>query len=160
VPDEALRKLSSTEYIITRDNTVIIKDKIYRVDNLPLICQFKIIPITKEDVIEYTPKHRIEEILLALGYARECADAIHILVPPKFDENMFSSSLMPLDLIVRRKDGDVVHVQSARTADALDIDKADGKYIYLNNMPTFTGDKKDSPITYTNETMIAKCTEL
>lgn len=154
VPDEPLRKLSSTEYLITTQKNVIYKDRKYRFfGELPTACQYKAIPISKSEVVDYSPKNDIEIALLSEGYAHEVKDSQYILIPPSVQ---FSNTFHPYDVFVKGKDNDTYIFHSGRVPDKLDIDRIDGKYIYLKSIPTFTGDIVEPPFTYTTDTLVNK----
>lgn len=154
VSDEPLRNLSSTDYIVTTNEKIIYKDKKYRCFGaLPTVCQFKAIPISKHEVIDYKSKHNVDDILLSEGYAQELKDAQFILVPRSL---MFSRTFTPHDTLIKRKDGDQFIFYSGRVPDNLEIEKTDGRYIYIKNIPIFAGEIIDTPFTYSIDTLTNK----
>lgn len=153
--DEPLRKLSSVDYMIFLEKQVMYKDKYYSVTgDIPVGAQFKAVPIVPGELYDVKPTCSFDELLLHQGYARELNDAQFILVPPSLDE--FSGSCTPADLVISGKSGDTWIAYNARATDSVSVKSNRDRHLLLEEMPVFTGIARDTPYTYTRDTLIGK----
>lgn len=150
--DEPLRKLSSNEYIIITDKHIMIKDKIYQTFSpLSSSCHWKAIPIVKmNDIIDYESTNTADIPFLREGYARELSEAETVLVPQDWDD--LSQSCTPLDLLIKKDNTSF----SGRKGYTPDLSKKIDRYIYLDEIPSFTGEYTYPTFTYNMENLIYK----
>lgn len=156
VPDEALRTLSYTRYIVIERSTVIIDGKIYSTfGTLPIQCQFKVLPVIKyTDIIDYEANDN-DTAFVNEGYVRELKEAELVLVPPS--PSFHSKNCAALDLLIKKREGDTLVSFSGRKTQIPTDAEIDGRYVYLYEIPVFTGDFKDKPYTWTIASLRNKC---
>lgn len=164
VVDEALRRLSSNEYIVLTDKAVMHGGKMYQTfGNIPSQCHWRAIPFVKlDDIIDYKSTGEIDDMFLREGYARELKEAVHILVPPDWDA--LSPLCTPYDLLIKKIDNsssenkkDTVFIPfSGRIGIIPESGQINGRYIYLDTMPRFEGTCIYPAFTYNMETLIYK----
>lgn len=157
VPDESLRKLSSNEYIVFTNNSIIHKDKVlYTKDIIPSICHWKAIPyVPSKDLIDYKSKNKIDKYFIDEGFARELKNASYVVIPT--DWNMLSKSCTPYDLLIAKIDRNTFHPISGRKYDIQEeYEIIDDRYIILNELPTLTESCTLPSYTYNTESLTNK----
>lgn len=156
VVDEPLRVISSNDYVIVMDDTVLYKDKVYTsYGKIPAETHWKVIPrADTNDVVSYKSTGEIDDLFLREGYTRELKDAKYIVVPPDWDS--LSHSCTPYDLLIKEESNGVYTSFSGRN---LTIDKpasVDGRYIYISHLPVLEGTYTYPPFTYNMDTLVYK----
>lgn len=164
VVDEGLRNLSSSDYIITTDTHVYYRNKVYKsVDTLDEEFTYMIMPITSNaDIIDYTPRHKVDSVFIRDRYVNELSKCKYVLIPPSMsvDSTNYSRLYNVSDLLITSIDEDTYISVNGRRTTSVTTTKEEGKYLYISDDPIFTGTATSLPVTYTKNSIIAKCNVL
>lgn len=156
--DEGLKDLSSNEYVILMKNTIYAKGKIYSINHaiIPVQCQYKALPFIYKDTILNVKSTRKDDIVFFReGYAKEFKDAEYILIPPSWD--CITPTCTVLDLLIKEKSeefGDFISFSGRQVH--LEDGKGEGRYIFLSEIPVFSGKITYPVFTYTPQILIQK----
>lgn len=149
VPDEPLRTLSTQPYILNFKDEMIYEGDVYETRQLiPSCCRYMAIPaIDIFQIVDYDSTCAYDKLFIYEGYVNELSKAKYVLIPNCSYEDLS-------DLLIEKVEGDTYYSFNGRYTTIKG--RPTSKYVQLSTCPEFSGERKNTPFTYTPCSIIAK----
>lgn len=145
-----------SKYVILMDKSIIYDGHKYDcMREIPHQFRYTVLPQANIDrILQYSAKNKIDDILIAKRYVKELIAAKHILVPSSIDN---PSEIDGIELLIRDYENGYLYLFDGRKGfiNMDDIIGEDGKYLYINKLPTYGPDESKIilPATYTFDSL-------